>query len=314
MSNKLTYKEYCVSNPDIPLFSQYWWMEAVCADNHWDVFLVYDKQGEIIASMPYLLKKKLGFKYIPQPLLSQTNGLWIKYPEGQTTAEKLSYEKKICDQIIAQLNALKLLFFHQNFHFSFTNWLPFYWHGFSQTTRYTYRIPDISDINKVFSGFSDAKKRHIRKAEKELSVTFGLSVEQFYDLHRSSFLQRGEKEMLSESHFRSVYDAAIREDKGFIIAIKDKNDAIHAGIFVVWDENTAYYLFPFINPDFRASGASSLIVWETIKYLSGKKLSFDFEGSMIEKIESSYRQYGTIQTPYFQLKKVRWKWLNLIKL
>ena len=264
-----------------------------------------------MATMPFLIEKKWGLRYIIQPLLAQTNGIWVNYPEGQTENERLSYEKKIYNDIISQLDRFKLAFFLQHFHFSFTNWLPFYWRGFSQTTRYTYRIPDISDLNKVFSAFSDANKRHIRKAEKEgLEVSFELSPEKFHEYKTLSL--KGKKNECPEELFLSCCNAAISRDKGTIIAIKDPSGNFHAGAFIVWDEYSAYYLIPFTNPDFRSSGASSFVVWEALKFLSGKTESFDFEGSMIESVENAYRHFGSIQTPYFQLKRSSSKWIDWV--
>ena len=110
-SNKLTYKQLCEEHPEIPLFSQYWWMEAVCVGGQWDVLFVRDANEKIIASMPFFLKRKWGLRYILQPVLTQTNGVWIDYPAEQTENERLSYEKKICNDIISQLDKLKLAFF-----------------------------------------------------------------------------------------------------------------------------------------------------------------------------------------------------------
>ena len=38
-SNKEKYKELCKAN-DVPLFSQYYWLDAVCGSNNWDVIVV----------------------------------------------------------------------------------------------------------------------------------------------------------------------------------------------------------------------------------------------------------------------------------
>ncbi len=307
-SNKLIYKQFCEEHPQIPLFSQHWWMEAVCAGKKWDVLFVRDASGKIIASMPFFIKKKWGLQYILQPMLAQTNGIWIDYPAKQTENERLSYEKKICNEIISQLDKLKLAFFLQHFHFSFTNWLPFYWQGFSQTTRYTYRIPDISDLDRVFAGFSASNKRHIRKAEKELEVSFELSPEAFYKYKTHSLLPKGKKNECPEILFHTCYKAAISRNQGMIIAVKDRAGNFHAGAFIVWDRLSAYYMIPFTTPEFRSSGASSLVVWEALKFLSEKTKSFDFEGSMIENVENAYRRFGSIQTPYLLI------WRNGLKL
>jgi hypothetical protein len=211
-----------------------------------------------------------------------------------------------------QLDGLKLVFFLQNFHFSFTNWLPFYWKGFSQTTRYTYRIPDISDLAKVFSSFSKSKKGHIRKAGKELEVSFDITPKEFYKYKSRAVFAKGEKNDFPEELFFSCVNAALSQNKGFIIAIKDKSGYFHTGAFIVWDKRSAYYVMSFNNPAFRSSGASSLIIWESLKYLSGKTKSFDFAGSMIENVENSRRNFGAAQTPYFRISRSRWRWVDWI--
>ena len=73
-------------------------------------------------------------------------------------ASKLSYEKEIIFEIDDKLKELGIDYYNQNFHYSFLNWQPFYWKGYSQTTRYTYVIRDLSDLRTVFSNFSKSKR------------------------------------------------------------------------------------------------------------------------------------------------------------
>ena len=44
-------------------------------------------------------------------------------------------------------------FFYQRFDTEFTNWLPLYWANFNQTTRYTYVIEDLSDLDIIWKTF-----------------------------------------------------------------------------------------------------------------------------------------------------------------
>ena len=69
----------------------------------------------------------MGLSYILLPKLTQSNGVYINYPLEQSCKKKLSFEKKIYNNIITKINNLGITFFIQNFHHSFTNWLPFYW-------------------------------------------------------------------------------------------------------------------------------------------------------------------------------------------
>jgi hypothetical protein len=55
MSNKQRYIQFCTEHPDIPVFSQPWWLDAVCPDQ-WDVILI-EKSNRIIASFPYYKTK-----------------------------------------------------------------------------------------------------------------------------------------------------------------------------------------------------------------------------------------------------------------
>ena len=143
MENKKRYILFCNEEINMPIFSIPWWLDAVCGPENWDVILV-EKGDEIVASFPYYIKKgKLGMTYITMPILTQKLGPYIKYPINQKYSSRLSYEKEVMLEIINRLPAFD--YFNMHFDYRYLNWLPFYWRGFLQTTRYTYVIEDISD-------------------------------------------------------------------------------------------------------------------------------------------------------------------------
>ena len=73
-------------------------------------------------------------------------------------------EKKLLGQLIDLLPPYQ--YFRQCFSTTMKNWLPFYWAGFQATVRYTYRIEDLSDLDRVQHGFQEHVRRGIRKARK----------------------------------------------------------------------------------------------------------------------------------------------------
>ena len=93
MTNKEKYIQFCEQNDFVPIFSQPWWMDAVCIDGYWDV-LLYEKNEEILGALPYYVKKKFGLSYITQPQFTQNNGVVIKYPENQSTRKSYLTRKK----------------------------------------------------------------------------------------------------------------------------------------------------------------------------------------------------------------------------
>ena len=205
--------------------------------------------------------------------------------------------------LIAQLESWKFVYYSQNFHSSVTNWLPFYWKNFRQTTRYTYQIKDISNPDKCFEQFSYAKQKHINKIKEKLVVDFSMSPQSFYEIAEKNWRLLGEKISYTRDVFFNIYNNSEQRKQSCIIAVKDTQNNVHSALFVIWDSKSAYALISTIHPDFRQSGASTLMFWEAIKYVSKKTKIFDFEGSVNESIENSYRQFGTEQVPYFAITK-----------
>ncbi len=103
--------------------------------------------------------------------------------------------------------------------------------------------------------------------------------------------------------FRRMYDAAYANNAGRTIYAIDAEGNLHGALFNIWSGNVAYDLISTIDHRFRNSGAATLLVYEMIKYLSDKVKVYDFEGSMMEGVENSFRQFGTTQTPYMAISK-----------
>ncbi|MBO4334013.1 MAG: GNAT family N-acetyltransferase [Paludibacteraceae bacterium] len=305
MTNKEEYQQICARSTNIPVYSQHWWMEAVCTGKDWDVAIAHDSSGAVTATLPYLFGQKFGQRYILMPPLTQTNGICYHYPTRFNERERLSFEKKWAKEIIRQLDNLKIDLFVQNFSPAFSNWLPFYWSGYRQTTRYTYIINDLKNLETVYGSFSSAKKRQIKKAERNRLICREgkLSPSEFYDFHKQLIEKRGSKEEIGREPFLQLVDAALKRGQGTILSIEGADEKTQSALFLVWDNERAYYLVPANDRNFSATGAASMLVWEAIKKAGRHSKSFDFEGSMAESIENSYHQFGTRQTPYSEISK-----------
>lgn len=310
ITNKNRYKQLC-SEKFIPLFMQAWWMDTVCHfEKEWDV-LLSEQNGKIRGVLVYHITRKFGFKVIIQPQFVQYNGVWIDFPDKIESYKKFALEKEIMTDLIEQLEKLGIDYYDQNFHCSVTNWQPFYWKGFKQTTRYSYLIKDISDTESVFNNFHYFKQRHIKKAKKKYTVCFDLSIEEFYPFYKNAYATKGEELLCSKELLVTVCKAAIERGQGKIIAIKD-GDTILSAMFTVWDKASGYYMISAIDPKFKSTGASMLMVWEAILFLSKKTRSFDFEGSMIEGVAKANQEFGAEQVPYFHIEKNYSRTLSLL--
>lgn len=302
MTNKDRYRQLCKTERSICVYDQPWWLDAVCGEGNWDV-LLYEK-GTLLAAMPYYVRRRLGMRYITQPPFTQHNGAWVKYPAKQSESKRISMEKEVLNEIISQLEALPICHYQQSFSPCFTNWLPFYWNGYSQTTQYTYRLPDIHDLTELFDGFQHNKRKNINKARKaNIQVRFDLPASDFYMFHVRCLAEQGQRISYSMELFQRMYDAAYANQSGRTIYAIGEGGEILCALFNLWDAEWGYDLISAIAPQKRYTGAPDLLVWSMLDYLSGRVNGYDFEGSMIQGVEESFRHFGATQTPYFTIYK-----------
>ena len=306
--SKQLYQQFC-EQEDLPLFLQFNWFNDHYKDAEWDVS-VFKKGENVVGILPYVIAKKKSFKIITPQFLSPYQGVWVKYPEGQKYASKVGFEKEVINGLIEQLP--KIDAFKQNFLPGFTNWMPFNWKGYEQSTRYTYIINDISDIDNVFADFKENIRREIRKAEKSLVVEVVKDVDLMYQMKQKVYESNNDIYPIPLSKLKSVYDYCQTNNCGELIVAKDGDGNIHSILLYVWDTESAYYLHGVTDIKHKTSGSMSLLLWEAIKKSSSKTKSFNFEGSMVESIERYFRGFGGEQTPYFQISKTDSKVLKLL--
>lgn len=280
----------------VSLFQQPWWLRAV-APRRWGVVEAWIG-GDLRARMPYVVERRMGLTLLKMPPLTQTLGPWFA-PSAGKYVSRLGRQKELMNELVAQLPPFD--HFHQNLHPSVTNWLPLYWRGFEQTTRYTYRLDDLSDEEAVWKGCSDVLRNQVRKAKKTVEVKTGLSIERFLDLHEATFRRQGLPLPYSRDLVRRLDRACAAQDARRIFHAEDAQGRVHAAVYVVFDDRCAYYLMSGSDAELRKSGALALLLWRAIRFAATVTKSFDFEGSMLEPVERFFRAFGAVQTPYFEV-------------
>jgi len=281
------------------IFQQPWWLEAT-SPRQWGVVEI-EKSSSIVARLPYVIKRKQGLKLLTMPKLTQTLGPWLA-PSTAKYSKQLAQQKDLINSLIEKLPPFD--YFSQNFHYSIQNWLPFYWKGFSQTTRYTYTLNNLTDLDSLWADFQENIRREIRKAKKKIVVRSDLSLQKFIYLNELTFKRQGIDLPYTKELVHRIDKACIDHQSRKIFFAEDSQGVIQAAIYIIWDQKSAYYLMGGSDPDLRNSGANSLLMWEAIKFASTVTQSFDFEGSMIEPVERFFRAFGAKQVPYFQVSKM----------
>ena len=266
-------------------------MEAVCAGKQWDVLLAKD-DGRICGAMPFLYGKKLGVKYILQPQLTPWSGPWLQ--PGMDFNGRHATLGALADALRDQKAALCM----QCFSPEQTDWQPFHWRGFRQTTRYTYRIPSLSNIDALYRAAPRLRRRYDKGVEAECFVDPNLQLDEFVPFHIAYYGQKGQRDLIPEDLMRRVVTTCCRRNQGLLWGLRRRSDnRLMAAWFVAFDEQCAWSLLLAIGQE-APHGAMSYLIWQVLRHLSTLTRSFDFEGGMDHNLAYFYSSFGAIQTPY----------------
>ena len=254
----------------------------------------------MIAGIPLYFETHFGIPVCTMPKLTRSWGVIMRPLEGkQVTAA--AREMKILRAFAAQLSRYKLFF--QAFHPCLSNWLPFYWSGFRQTTRFTYALDDLSDLSRVWQGMSEAARCKVRKAEKAGLRVVPCGIDEVYKCECQSFLSQGRRPTHSETLLRKLHDSAKDNASGACFAVVDGDGNTYSAWFLVWDKNRAYDLVGGVDRELKNSSANSFGKWNAIQFAAQRSRAFDFAGSVIEGVERFNRSFGARQVPYNYVMK-----------
>lgn len=307
--SKTEYSRLCEEEKDIPLFSRAWWLDATCGENNWDVVTVLN-ENTIVGSLPFYITTKNGFKKLTQPFLTQKLGPWIRKSSGPDFEQK-NRQRKIINELYEKLP--EYILYQQCWDHRIDDWLPLCDKEFTQSTRYTYILPDLSSINSVYENFRGNIKREINKATNRfhIEIVENGSFDDFYNVLCKTYDRQRMNAPHSKDQLYRLDQACLKHKARKIFLAVDPDGEIHAGLYLVWDDMTAYYIMGGGDPELRNSGATSSCFWSAIQFAGKKGLAFDFEGSMIVSIEKFFRAFGGTLTPYFHVQK-RQKRLDVI--
>lgn len=292
---------------------QPWWLDAVCGIDNWQVCLAANGDGEITGALPCFLQKKYGLRFILMPPFTDYIGPLLVYPDRQQGfANQYAFEKKTLVQLIAQLPPFH--FFNQQYFPGFDYWLPFYWKGFRQTTLYTYVLDNPGNATDSYENFKGSVRTDIKKATTLVEVKPSDDLETFIRLHRQTLEhQRG---LPYPADTLRRLDAALhqRSQRQLLLAFDKATDTAHAGLYIAYDQQTAYFMLVAIDPSYRKFASLQLLYWEAIQRFSGKVTRIDFCGSMLEGVERATRAFGAKRIPHYRVYKSINFWLRLLSM
>lgn len=309
--NNLDYRVFSKDN-NLPLFSEPWFLDAVCGINKWEVVSVKIGEKTVLTGV-HITTKKIFFDIMNPITFAQVSGPII-HPYNFNINRKCdsqeeylimqSYIDKIKEKKYSQIN-IKLDYNH-------TSWLPFYWNGFSQTTRYTYIIEKELSVDEIFNKLGKNLKYTIKKKYENVKIREDNDYAKIFTLITKSYNRRNSSFTYDYKKMNTLFLESQKIDRGKILLAYDKEENLCSGIFVIWDNFQLFLLGSGSDPRFLKNEFNTILIWEAIKLSREKGLVFNFEGSMMKGVNSYFKKFSPTLIPYHVLTKTNSRLLKLL--
>ncbi len=282
---------------------QPWWLDAVCTGGSWDVTLAFDKSGHITGVMPFYQRRRWGLlNSMEPPPLCTYGGPWLDYPLQLSAAERCGFEHHQYESLMTQLPPFHL--FRQPFFPEMRNWLAFYWKGFQQTTRYTYRLDTASlTLDAYRQRLSSNMRNKLSGAARQFSISESTDIEHFYSLYQASLARKGYRPFPFQIILQ-LYKALSQRGQVALLAATPNRGGLPVAIsFIAHDHRHAHLLMTGQLTNTDRSHVNYLLLYALVQRGIAAQWLIDFEGSMDRGLGHSFAAMGTTLTPYLVIQK-----------
>lgn len=297
MNNKKKYIAFCNELDVIPFFYEPAWWDTLSPQ--WDV--VHFTVAGTDFFIPYILERKLFFTFIRNPHFTPYSGLFYNFSLALSNEDLLTaWNMAIhCLPKAAQLQL-------DCYPSAFPN-IP------KATVKRTHLLP-ITSKDDLYQSLKPALKRQLKKAEKNLHIIKSKDLDPLLELHAASLKRQKSMQPVDAKLAKALFDYSIKNTNGHLYYCKDIEGNIHAGLWVVYDQQRMYYLLGGSQPDFLGSGAMGLLLWTAIQSCMDLRIKqFDFEGSDIDGIARFFKTFGAQEVFYPVLSKPTNKILSVLQ-
>ena len=256
-----TWDKFIGSSPQGMIYACYDYMTAL--DKTWQAIIV-KKNETIQAVMPLVIRKKAGIHYSLQPVFTQYWGIMFR-PVDSSISRAFELKKQLVKLIIEHIpDPIKL--FNYNFSPAFDYPLPFYWNDYDLLTRYTNQIDLKQTEEALWANVSEKTRSLVRKVEKS-----GITVTKSNDINTVIAIFRNAKgdviKNMKDADYTALSEIAkhyASKGMSYTLIAADENGNALAGALYFTFKDTTIHFFGSTLPEYKSSGAMSLVIWEGI--------------------------------------------------
>lgn len=272
--------------PGAALFHEDWWLDAA-TNGQWDRVTV-QRDGLVVASMPFILRKSFALRFLTIPPYTRTLGpLFADLPAKPS--QRLALQVELLHSLLSKVprhdhlemvlppdSDLTLAFVSCSY--SVTNTFTFVWDG-------------TPPLEQVLRDMQPKTRRKIHANGKRLHAEHHTDIDRFI---RMSVIEHGR--FVGNYHdfsavFRIFQACANRRQAIVLSAVNEKGKDVAVSV-LVWGHGVLYNLLAARHPKEAGPGANSFLLWEAMRVAKERGLDFDSDGVYSPHAAVFYSRFG----------------------
>ena len=265
----------------------------------------YNDEGELMAIWPFNVVKRFpGIKCLSQPMFCQSLGPIFQSPgaEGLSMNSVISRQRKIISSFLEFIHSSGFRCISQGLPIGFSMAQYFHHYGLELNYRISYRISPDRTSDELWSQLHADHRRKIRKASEKYTLCKRLDPEDLWELKEKTLSTHQKDLYPSRDSFCSAVDELRALGKGQLVGLKDENGNWKSGVFLAEDDLTVYFLVGFTEKNSDSESPSLPLLWHGIDLALKAKKSFDFEGTMVARLDRNFRRFVPEAVPYARIE------------
>jgi len=291
--------------PNGMVYALTWYLDSVSPG--WEA-LVKEEAGRYVAVLPLPVRRKLGFKYLQQPLLTQQLGLFYA-PEAPPTPADWQQIGSLLRQRFRFI--IRYAFNTGNAEALDLGWLGPTFAPFTSAVAINYHLSLRPPYAELRAGYSANRRWRLNQAQRRgWCLEPSTDIEQTICLFKENTAGKMYGGVGEEAYraLRAVYAAASRAGLAALWQARPPGGEVGAMILMVRFRQQLIYLFSATDAAGKQAGAISLLLDAVVQAHAGQDLRLDFEAPADKDVVHFYRSFGPVPVPYGTIALNRLPW------
>jgi Acetyltransferase (GNAT) domain len=268
------------------MFHEDWWLDAA-TNGQWDRVTV-QRDGVVAASMPFILRKNFGLRFLTMPPYTRTLGpLFANIPTKP--AKGLAVQVELLHSLLSKAPR------HDRFEMVLPPdsdlTLAFVTCSYSVTNTFTFIWDGNPPMDHLFRDMQSKTRRKIQANAKRLRAERHTDIDRFI---RMSVVEHGR--FVGNYHDFSavtrIFQACVNRGQAIVLSAVNEQGKDVAASVLVWGCGVLYNLLAARHPREAGPGANSFLLWEAMRVAKEKNLDFDSDGVYSPHAAVFYSRFG----------------------